>query len=140
MRHFGKVIQIDAEEARIQIAKSSQCASCKACDMFDTKGTVEITAQNKLQAEVGDLVEVEIAPAQVIGSSLLVFIFPIIAMIIGYAIGLKLAPLLNLSGENSGILGSIAFLFLSFLIIYLYDRNFVQHKKTNAWIVARKDV
>lgn len=139
MRHFGKVINIEDEMARIQIAKSSQCKNCTACDMFDTKGTVEISARNELAAKVEDYVEVEIAPAQVIGSSLLVFIFPIIALIIGYMLGSHLAPQTTLTAENAGIIGSLIFLVLAFLLIYVYDRLFARKKSAKAWIAAIKN-
>ena len=122
MRHFGKIVEINGDVAEIQIAKSKECAGCTACDMWDTKGPVYIPAKNTVQGKVGDLVEVEIAPAQVLGSSLLVFLFPILALMAGYWLGSRLAPQLQMGGESAGILGAVIFLVISFGVIYFYDR------------------
>jgi sigma-E factor negative regulatory protein RseC len=134
MRHLGKIVAVYGQVAEIQIAKSNQCAGCTACDMWDTQGPLRISAKNSVQAQMGDLVEVEIAPAQVIGSSLLVFLFPVVALMVGYWLGTRLAPELQISGEGAGILGALSFLVLSFGVIFLYDRLFLKKNNTKARI------
>lgn len=134
MRHLGKILSIDGNIAEIRIAKSNKCAGCTACDMWDTKGPLVIPAKNNVAAKVGELVEVEIAPKQVIGSSFLVFLFPILALMGGYWLGNRLAPQLQMGGEGAGILGALVFLVISFGVIYVYDRLFMKKSKTRAWI------
>ncbi len=136
MEHFGKVIEIQDNLARVQLAKSSHCAGCTACDMFDTSGPKELKAQNEIHAKPGDFVRIEIAPSQVIGSSLLIFVFPIIAMMFGYWFGTKFAPSLKMAGEIAGIAGSLSLLGISFLIIFLYDRSFGRTNQPQARLLA----
>ncbi|MBN2091563.1 SoxR reducing system RseC family protein [candidate division KSB1 bacterium] len=136
MEHLGKVIEINGTLARVQIAKSSHCAGCTACDMFDTSGPKELKAQNEIHAKPGDFVRIEIAPSQVIGSSLFIFVFPIIAMMVGYWFGSKFARVLNMTDELAGIAGSLCFLVISFLIIYLYDRFYGRKNQPQARLIA----
>jgi len=140
MQHLGKVLAIEGKQARVQIAKSSECATCKACEMFDTQGQIELLARNDIQAKIGDLVKIEIAPAQVIGNSLLIFVFPIIFLIIGYWGGLYLggSPLFSAvksSGEGAGIIGALSALIISFILIFVYDKFYSKRNRTTAWLV-----
>jgi len=134
MRHVGKIIAVNGNIAEIEITKSNQCAGCTACNMWDTKGPLQLLARNNLQAQIGDRVEVEVAPAQVVSSSLIVFLFPLLARMLGYWLGAQLAPGFRLRGESGGILGSLIFLVASFGGIFIYDRFVLNKNKTNARI------
>jgi len=136
MENFGKVIEIQGELARVQIAKSSQCAGCTSCDIFDTRGPRELQARNEIQAKPGDFVKIEVAPSQVIGNSLFIFIFPIIAMMLGYWLGSKSATFFKITEEMAGIAGSLGFLGISFLIIFLYDRFYGRKNQPVARLIA----
>ncbi len=136
MEHLGKVIEIQGEFARIQLTKSTHCAGCTSCDMFDTRGPRELQARNEIQAKPGDFVKIEIAPSQVIGSSLFIFIFPIVAMMLGYWLGSNFAAFFNISGEIAGISGSIGFLGIAFLIIFMYDRFYGHKHQPQARLIA----
>jgi len=136
MEHFGKIIDVEGELARVQIARTPECKSCRACEMFDTRKTVEIVARNNVNAQLGDQVNVEIAPAHVVGSSLLIFLFPIVALLVGYWLGVNLASQLGLNQEGGGIIGAITLLVLAFIIIYFYDRFFARRQKTRAEVIA----
>ncbi|MBN1350535.1 SoxR reducing system RseC family protein [candidate division KSB1 bacterium] len=124
MRELGEVLRIDEEKAYVRIAKSEHCAGCNACDMFDNGRPRELIVRNSAAAQVGDLVEIDINPKSVVKASFLIFIFPIIAMILGYVLGKHLSSHLGISAEPSGIIGSVACLALSFLAIFIYDKSF----------------
>ena len=139
MEHYGKITRIDGDMALIQLSQSSRCADCKACEMFNTNEPVEIRAHNPFNAQTGDQVKVEIAPTQVVGHSLFVFLFPILALLIGYGFGVKFASISTIGEENSGIIGSIVFLCFSFIPLYFYDRLFARKKSNRGEITAITD-
>jgi len=71
---------------------------------------VYIDALNELKAKAGDNVKVEIPPRNVLLASFLLFILPLIALMSGFFIG--------------GVVWSFLFLFITYLLIFIYDRMF----------------
>jgi len=139
MRELGQVIRIDGEWAILKVAKSTRCAGCTACEMFDDGKPREIVARNDISAESGDMVEIEINPKRVVGHSFLIFIFPIIFMILGYVFGASLSNQLKMDGETSGIIGALTFLGLSFLLIFIFEKRFTKKDHSSARLVAIKN-
>lgn len=121
MRETGIIISQEKDQATVQMARGEKCDGCNLCSMAED-GRMRVTALNKINAGVGDMVEVEIPPGKIVGYSMLLFIMPILMMILGYFAGKAVFTFSH--GESSGILGSIGGLVLSFVIIRLIDRRF----------------
>ena len=81
---------------------------------------MRITAENTLGAEVGDQVEVIVEPGHVLKGSILVFLFPLLMMVLGYLVGQQLTLSEN---EGPGILGSIVGLVLAFMVLRWTNRS-----------------
>lgn len=139
MRELGQVIRVRGELAVLRVAKSTHCAGCNACQMFDDGQPREIVARNDISAKSGDMVEIEINPRIVIGHSLLIFIFPIIFMILGYILGAGLSVQLRMGSEQSGIIGALSFFVLSFVLIFVYEKLFIKKDASSARLVAIKN-
>ncbi|MBN1543155.1 SoxR reducing system RseC family protein [candidate division KSB1 bacterium] len=111
MQETGQVIALDKGRAVVRLDRREKCGECTACRSFGD-GTMRLFAENPHGAQVGDWVTVAVEPQQVIGNSLLVFIFPILALIGGYAVGrIFFEP--SGSSESTGIIGAIGGLFVS---------------------------
>ncbi len=130
MREQGLVIQLeDQNMAQVQFRAGSACEKCGAC-MLGGSGIALIKAQNEVGAGVGDVVEVDIRPSQVIWASFLIFILPLVALILGYFVGSYISIKLNIgSQQNFGILFAVLLLALSFLGLSFYDRILGKKKK-----------
>ena len=113
MKESGIVVSAQKNFATIQIVRGEKCQGCTLCDDVGAD-KMQVQAMNRIGAGVGDWVEVEIEPGQVLGHSFLLFVMPILIMIVGYFIGSRLG---DGSGEGYGILGSLAGVALSFLIL-----------------------
>lgn len=81
---------------------------------------MQLEALNPIGASVGDRVNVNIEPRQVVKSSMIIFIFPLFFMLIGYYIGVRFVPPFT---EGVGIIGAFTALILAFLLIKLTDNR-----------------
>ena len=115
----GTVTEILADgRAKVNFKSGRECVKCGACFKNGEQGYVE--ALNGTGAKKGDTVRVEIPPQKVLQATFLLFIIPPVALIAGYFV--------------AGILSSFVMFFLSFLLLYLYDRRF-QGEKTFCRII-----
>lgn len=120
--------------ALIELIKSEMCGECSFC----SKGKpIRVKALNDIKAVKGDNVIVEIEPLKK-GTTILVYLIPIICLILGYFIGFFIAKSFNIDGaENYGVLSSLV-LFLLYVTI-----GIIRLRKTNriaARIVAKDNV
>ena len=84
----GIVQEIKAGTAIVKIQKSAACNHCESkgsCDISNREMIVEV--YNELGATAGDLVEVSVPEGAIIKLSLLVYFFPVIALLIGAFLG-----------------------------------------------------
>ena len=89
---------------------SSDCVDCYCC--FDTDKTFTAVALNQLNALPGDRVKVETPEGTVIKSAVLLYVIPLLMLIFVYCV----LPF----GEIIKIIGAVAGLFISFLIIITF--------------------
>ena len=109
VKETGKVLRkIDPLTVEVEVKESSACAKCGICH-FSKTGTLILDAKNEIGASVGDTVEVEVPEGSVVFSSLLIFIFPIIAFFIGYLI--------------KGIVPGAVCLAVYLIFLYFYDKK-----------------
>jgi positive regulator of sigma E activity len=109
VKESGKVTKIIGPElAEVEIKASSGCAKCGICH-FDRAGTLLIEAKNIIGASAGDTVEIFIPEGSIVLSSLLVFIFPLIAFFAGFIF--------------KGITAGAVCLALYLIFLYFYDKN-----------------
>ncbi len=133
MIETGVVNKIEKDVAWVTMIKGEQCAGCTACNAFG-EGSFELVALNNPGAKVGDKVEVEINPRQVIKHSTIVFLLPVLSLIIGYFLGNSYLTLIGLSLEAAGIIGSLGLMILTFFAIIGYDRIISRSQQVNARI------
>jgi sigma-E factor negative regulatory protein RseC len=118
MEEKGKVIELLANEAKVEVMPSAICSHCSstdACGSIGTKAKV-VLAKNPIEAKVGDLVKLELKEKARATSILLVFGLPITFLLAGIIIGEII------SGDKlAAILGG-AGLVIAFIIVKMIDR------------------
>lgn len=131
MQETGTIISLNRDKALVLINRRQNCHGCTACQPLG-ENYMQLEALNRLDARVGDTVEVMIEPRQIIKNSLIVFILPLLMMVAGYFAGVHLFSSRN---EGTGILGSLSALVVSFFLIRLIDRRSRQTAENDAAIV-----
>ena len=101
-------------------ACSGDCHKCSGCGA--AKEAILVTADNPIDARVGDLVNIRSETGPVLKAAMVLYMLPLILFFAGYAVGAAL----NISGA---ITGSLAFV-LSIVLIVLYDRRMAKKNRT----------
>ena len=122
MEEFAKVIEDRGDSVLVRVIRNSLCSKCdKDCGLStNTHDTDEIDVEvnNSMGAKEGNYVKLELEEKSLVLASLIVYIFPILSFIGGYFLtNFSLSILGYGTGEITGIIGSLSFLILSFLLI-----------------------
>lgn len=113
--HIGVVVRLEGGDAVVRFPRSSMCRHCGACLAIGEK-QMETRVANALGAAEGDRVCVEIAPRRVAEASVLAYLVPLVALLIGVWIGSRFSDLWAAAG---GILGSAA----AFLLLRALEKK-----------------
>lgn len=117
MREHATVIKTSGKIATVQIIKSPQCESCKACAFKNGKSYVKIKAKNEIGAIVGDNVLVCCEKDNRALASFLVYIVPVIFVAIGAIIGY-----FAFKKEVYTVLLCLVMLVLGFVTVFFVDK------------------
>ena len=115
----GIVTKIDSETAWVKTVRRSACEGCGSKESCEAAKTGHVEAVNLAGAKPGDAVTVGFESGSLIKISMLLYIFPVVAMIGGAVLGNALAPRYGLDESSGAALFAFGFFFLSFLCIRL---------------------
>jgi sigma-E factor negative regulatory protein RseC len=129
MRQRAVVIRTEGKIAEIEVSRSSMCDGCQKnggcehhCELsgliVGSGKKMKTTAQNKIGAKAGDIVEVETESTKVLGYAALVFLMPIVLSAVFYF----LAEAVFASG-TAGVIAAAAGFVLSFAGISAVERS-----------------
>lgn len=114
MIEYGRVVHLEGNRATVAITGGPGCKGCAlSCPARGSERLAE--ARNIVRAQVGDFVEVEIEDRVLLRGAALVYLFPLLAFLAGYGIGVAAGSALGLPAQVPGIIGAFVFLGLSFL-------------------------
>lgn len=137
MREQGVITRIiSGRLVEVAFPRSASCEKCRACHGVG-EGMLGVEAVNEVGAKREDMVEVEIPSGEVVRGSIIVFLIPIFMLVAGYLIGsifMRMIGLENLE-EIFGVVISLVFLALSFMVINWYDKNIQQKEALRARII-----
>jgi len=129
----GLVKRTVGTKAWVVTTRSEMCEACAsqgACKVLGGGKEMEVEAINAAQAKPGDQVLLTLENQSLIKLSFLVYMFPILALIAGAALGQKVGSLLSINQELASFgLGAIAF-GLAFLIVRKKDKKLEQTGST----------
>ena len=121
MKEAGKVVDINGDDAKLRFNRTSMCSKCGACGMTAGKNEIIVSVRNSLNARVGDTVEIEFDSRNVLTSSLIAYIFPLIMLFIGIWIGYLIPQnFFEVKDVMAAILGLI-FCAASFIILKILN-------------------
>ena len=117
MKERATVVKANGKIATVQIIKTPQCETCKACAFRNGKSTVKIKAKNEVGADVGDEVIVCCEKDNRALASFLVYIVPVLFAGAGAVIGF-----FTFQKEVYTVLLCLGMLVLGFAAVVLFDR------------------
>ena len=124
IREQGVVEKIHRNTAVIKVEKSSSCKHCAdkdSCSVADRNMTIEV--ENKLNAKEGDRVEVSVPEGTFVKLSLMVYIFPVVALMIGAILGDFLSKPFNTDPSATAAITAALFLTASFLLLKVLEKK-----------------
>jgi sigma-E factor negative regulatory protein RseC len=118
----GIVIRTDSGGAWVKTIKSASCEGCSArgsCHSLSDRGEMEVQAINEVGAQAGDRIVLSLETASLLKASFLLYVFPVLLLIIGAAIGQETAPYFNFNPSGFSAVIGFSFFFAAVLIIKL---------------------
>lgn len=134
MKEIGIVKKNLQEKARVEIKRHAACGSCGACQLGSKRLSMEIIAENPLQAREGDTVMLDVEFANVFKATLIGYGLPFVMFMLGIYIG----HLLNVSQEwNNELIPfftGIAMIAIAYIGIHFLDKRKMIHLNHHAKI------
>lgn len=84
------VTEIMGNKAKVTILRHEACSRCGGCLSAYSKKEMQTVAYNKIGAKVGDYVELTLKEDSFIKATLIVYGLPLVALILGLALGFLL--------------------------------------------------
>ncbi|MCF8111751.1 MAG: SoxR reducing system RseC family protein [Desulfobacteraceae bacterium] len=97
-RQVGVVTEVKENSAMVKTNRAPACHGCSqqnTCQIMGGGREMEIEVLNPVHAKAGDTVTLEYGSGRRLGLSLLIYIFPIFALVIGAVLGNYSAPALG---------------------------------------------
>lgn len=114
--HVGTVVALEGNLAVVRFQRSSMCAHCGTC-LTAGEHEMEIRVPNDAGAAVGDRVRVELRGGQVAGASVIAYLVPLAALLLGVIAG-------SLVSDIAAVVGGLACCAGAYLVLRLLDRRF----------------
>jgi sigma-E factor negative regulatory protein RseC len=111
---LGEVLSAEGRHARVKMQPGTHCAACSCaglCTPFGKDGMV-VAAENPLGAIAGQKVRITYRAEAKAKASLILYIIPVLALLIGAALGSSIDPFHN--PDLSAVAAGLVFLCLSF--------------------------
>lgn len=137
MEELGQVLKNKGKEAVIKIERQSLCSKCTnkcqlAVENNHETDEIEVTVNNSIGAEIGEMVKLEMGEQPLVIASLIIYILPLISLILGYFAGQFFIQTVGYTPtEGAGIIGSLIFLTISFLLTKSIDKLLGKKKEYN---------
>lgn len=129
MREKAIVVSKKGHKAEVEVIRTSACAKCKACSLGSEKKVVKVWVQNDINADVGQVVEIEIENKALISATFIMYVIPLISFVFGVVLGLNFADSIKIGWkEPFSLLTGIFFMSMAFLLIYLNNKRFEKNR------------
>lgn len=119
----GTITKLDGTYACVRLIRQSACQSCRACSLGQSENKeLEIRALNVAQAEVGDIVELDLRGETGLKAALLTYTVPLFTLFLGFLLIERLTFFLPYETSQAiAAIGSIILAFLSFFLLRLIE-------------------
>ena len=126
MEEIGKITEVAGNMAKVEVVQKELCHKCPSesfCKLA-TGGSRTIEATNEIEAKAGQLVKIEISSGSILASAFIIYIFPIIALLVGGVLAQWIS-----GSQNMAIIVGIIALTASFLFVHFIDKKIDRSKK-----------
>lgn len=142
MQEIGEIVADKEKKVIVKVVRNSACSKCdKDCSLAGESDQDEIKIEldkNSFNLKKGQKVLIEMGGTRVVLSALIVYLFPLISMIIGYFASFYILGFFNINvGEAAGVIGSGIFLLLSFYFIKKINNKIQGNKKFQPQIIKK---
>jgi len=134
----GIVIKTDSSAAWVKTIKTGSCEGCSArgsCHSLGNSDQMEVKAINEAGAKVGDRIVLLFETSSLLKATFLLYVFPILLLIIGAAIGQEMAPHIDFNPSGLSALTGFSFFFAAVLIIKTRANKMAQKNEYRPKIV-----
>jgi len=134
----GIVVRTDSRGAWVKTNKSGSCEGCSArgsCHSLSDRGEMEVKAINEAGAKVGDRIVMSFDSASLLKATFLLYVFPILLLIIGAAIGQETAPYFDFNPSGFSAIIGFSFFFAAVLIIKVRANKLAKKKEYRPKII-----
>lgn len=125
MEQVGFVVTTSKDMAKVVVGRTSACGeNCASCGSSCNTPGVSLEVKNTLGAKPGDYVELKAQTSQILKSAAIVYLFPLLAMIIGIIGGINIFKSAGYENyETYGFIMGLVFLGLSYIILRIIDNK-----------------
>ncbi len=123
MKQTGMIIDKKENMATLKMQRHSACGSCGGCGMGKEKGNIMIEALNKIDADIGDFVEVDIEAPNLLKGAFIAYVIPLAFLLGGMLGGNVVLKGIQYNGNiemGSALIGLIL-MAITFLIIKINE-------------------
>ena len=116
----GVVLRADSQTAWVKTVRSSACEGCSAkgsCHGTGSAQEMEVKALNTAGARAGDRIVLSFETPSLLKATFLIYVFPIILLVVGAALGQMLAPIIGFNASALSVLSGFAFFFTALIIV-----------------------
>lgn len=125
MAETGIVMKEHGNLVTVKLERNEACAKCKACTAGLASKDMFLEAENLCQAKEGDIVTVSLEHTNFLKAVIIMYVFPLIALLGGIAIGYYVSSLLGWKAvEIVAIIIGAIFTAITYFVIRLNDEKF----------------
>lgn len=117
----GQIVEAHGDTVLVRFKRTKACGECKMCASFGSDEAI-VEVENRLNARVGDKVELALHSVSMLKASLIIYGIPLLALLCGVLIGIQFSDLL---GAALGVAAAI----LSLLIIHFFEPQFKRRRE-----------
>ncbi|HEX9093223.1 MAG TPA: SoxR reducing system RseC family protein [Coriobacteriia bacterium] len=104
----GEVVGTGPRSVDVRIRATDACDGCNACSRVDKEGMVMTDVRDDLGAAEGDLVEVTVPEGTDMRAGAYVYLGPVAALLVGYAMGNAVGRLAGWDPDATGAVMAVA--------------------------------
>ncbi|WP_026893952.1 SoxR reducing system RseC family protein [Clostridiisalibacter paucivorans] len=125
MDQIGHVISVDGRFAEVDVRRTSSCGeNCAHCGGGCSVPSIRVNIENKLNASIGDYVEIEMEAKTILKGSMILYGIPLLLLVLGIVIGNSIFQ--GMGYDNYEVMGfgiGILSLAVSFTILRFIDKS-----------------
>jgi sigma-E factor negative regulatory protein RseC len=131
LKQYGLVVSRRNENVVIEVTRSSACGDkCGSCGGNCEKRVIKAEVKNRLNAKIGDYIEVEVADKSILKAALIVYIMPLALLFVGIWLGYLVGNSFeNTNEEIITILMGITFMIISMFFLKRIDVKIKKNSK-----------